>query len=209
MFLLSLKRISAGNLASSNYKHLSQLTKMVIDCASKVDLEVQRKDISNIQINLNGFKLDFDKSLVVIDQLSKSQLNQSNRINILENSIAGKIDRSEYDHLGSLVAKVELYDNFKVNTTSAIQQLQIFQENSINRYENYDNHFNHMGKQLHQTTADVNKAATKQEIHLLAKELQSHELILQNCVSKTSFGEVNVVFNVLVLFIIPNLLYYS
>lgn len=184
------KRISAGDLASSNFKHICHLTQVLMDCATKVELEAQKKELSSVQYNLSELRSEYDKSLGVMDGLSKSQYHQSERIGALEVAVAGKIDRSECDHLQSLVAKVLLYDAFKTDTVEALKRLHRFRDESLDRYALYDRHLQELDEGVDQVRVAVSRAATKQDAHQLARELRDLDERLGLCASTAALSEV-------------------
>lgn len=184
-------RISAGNLASSNFKQINFLAKLVSECATKLDLEVVRKDISGTQFDLQVLRKDFNTSLGVIDELSNSQYHQSNRISTLESSVAGKIDRSEVDHLQSLVAKVLLYDSFKTNTTVVLDQYQAFRDQTLGRLEGHDQHLAAADTELRLLGEGLSLTASKRDARALAQELQQHDELLKLCATKKELEEVD------------------
>ncbi len=164
--------------------------KLVNECSTKLELEVQKKELSGVQFNLETLRVDFDHSLGVIDELSNSQHHQSNRIAVLEGSVAGKLDRSECDHLQSLVAKVLLYDGFKADTTEAVKQLQAFRSMSLGRYDAYDQHLGTVDEDLRQLHKALTLAATRKEVHQLGKEIVSIEHRLESCVGVNTVSQV-------------------
>lgn len=164
--------------------------KLVNECATKLELEVQKKELSGVQFNLETLRVDFNHSLGVIDELSNSQCHQSNRITVLEGSVAGKLDRSECDHLQSLVAKVLLYDGFKTDTTEAVKQLQAFRSMSLNRYDTYDEHLCSLDGDLQQLQRALSLTATRKEVHQLGKEIVAVETRLDTCASADTVSQV-------------------
>jgi len=185
-------RISAGNLASSNFKQINYLAKIVSECATKIELETQRKDLSATQWDLNVLRKDFDTSLGVVDQLSNSQYSQSQRISSLESSVAGKIDRSEVDHLQSLVAKVLLYDAFKTDTTDALKQLHAFRLSALDRLSGLDKHQEVVGEEVRALHEGLSLTASKRDVKALALELQMHEDLIRLCASKEALSLVKI-----------------
>ncbi|KAJ1438781.1 hypothetical protein B484DRAFT_444391 [Ochromonadaceae sp. CCMP2298] len=175
------KKISAGNLATSNFKHITHLTELVHECATKLELDGTRKELAAARHDASVLRVDFEHSLAVVDQLSSAQLHQNNRTQTLESSVAGKIDRAECDHLQSLVSKVLLYDAFKSDTTQAMQELQHFRERSLQQYTQYEQQLSSLDAELQQAMLGLSRAATKKEAHALAKELQQHEQKLSQC----------------------------
>lgn len=183
-------RISAGHLASANFKQIGHLMKLVNECATKLELEVQKKELSGVQFNLEALRVDLNHSLGVIDELSNSQCHQSNRIAVLEGSVAGKLDRSECDHLQSLVAKVLLYDGFKTDTTEAVKQLQAFRSMSLTKYDAYDAHLGSVEEDLQQLQRALSLTATRKELHQLGKEIVAVETRLDTCASINTVSQV-------------------
>lgn len=178
-------RISAGNLATSNYKQIEELTKVITEYATKKDVEQQKEITMNIQLHVTELSNDFNISLNVIDQLSKSQLHCNHRINNLENNLINKIDRSECDHLESLVAKVMLYDNFKVNSIIALERLDKFQSSTIIQNDIYNNELKNIHEQLQQVTYDITQASTKYDTDQLTQHLYQHDNLMKDFASKT------------------------
>lgn len=162
-----------------------------MECATKVELEVQKKELSGVQFNLAELRRDFDKSLGVIDGLSKSQLHQSERILALESAVAGKIDRSEVDHLQSLVAKVLLYDAFKTDTIEALRRLHAFRDHTISRCEEYEEHLRMLDEAMQEANATLSRTATKRDTHQLAGELQRLEERLRDYALCEQLAEVS------------------
>lgn len=184
LYLMIMIRISAGNLATSNYKQIEELTKVITEFATKKDIEQQKQITMNIQLHLTELSNDFNISLNVIDQLSKSQLHCNNRINNLENNLVNKIDRSECDHLESLVAKVMLYDNFKVNSIIALERLDKFQSSTIIQNDSYNNKLKNIHEQLQQVTYDITQTSTKHDTDQLAEHLYQHDNLMKDFASK-------------------------
>lgn len=143
-----------------------------------------------MRVDLETLRVDFDHSLGVIDELSSSQCHQSNRISVLEGSVAGKLDRSECDHLQSLVAKVLLYDGFKTDTTEAVKKLQAFQSMSLNRYGAYDEHLGSVDADLQQVHRALSLTATRKEVHQLGKEIVTMGHRLDGCASVHTVSQV-------------------
>lgn len=184
-------RISAGNLASSNFKQINYLAKIVSECATKIELESHRKDLSATQYDLTVLRKDFDASLGVIDQLSNSQYSQSHRISALESSVAGKIDRSEVDHLQSLVAKVLLYDAFKTDTTDALKQLHFFRLSALDRLGGLDKHQEEVDEEVRALHEGLTLTASKRDVKALALELQAHEDLIRLKAAKDELSQVH------------------
>lgn len=179
-------RISAGDLASSNFKQINYLAKLVSDCTTKLELESHKKLLSATQFDLEVLRTDFNNSLGVIDQLSNSQCSQSNRISALESSVAGKIDRSEVDHLQGLVAKVLLYDAFKTDTTESLHQLHAFRLSASDRLGEHDAHLEGVDEEVRRLHESLALTATKRDTKALALELQAQEDMIRLCSSKDS-----------------------
>ena len=178
-------RISAGNLATSNYKQIEELTKVITEFATKKDVEQQKQLTMDIQLHLTELSNDFNLSLNVIDQLSKSQLHSNHRINNLENNLINKIDRSECDHLESLVAKVMLYDNFKMNSIIALERLDKFHSSTIVQNDIYNNKLKNIHEQLQQVTYDITQASTKHDTDQLKQLFHQHNNLMKEFASKT------------------------
>jgi len=138
-----------------------------------------------IQFNLSELRNDFDTTLSVIDQLSNSQLHSNNRINNLETNIISKIDRSECDHLESLVAKVMLYDSFKANSIATLERLEKIQVSTINQHNIYDNEINNIYQQLQQAMYEITQSSTKYDTNHLKKQLSQHDDLIKDLASKT------------------------
>ena len=162
----------------------------MLECATKLELADEKNELKATKEKLAVLRTDFDNSLGVVDQLSNSQLHQSNRIGVLESTVAGKLDRSECDHLQSLVAKVLFYDAFKADTTASLQELHAFRASTELRCTGYDSQLTSVEEELQLLSQGLSRAATKKELHLLAKELQVHEGKLTTCASKVSVAEV-------------------
>jgi predicted nucleic acid-binding Zn-ribbon protein len=161
-----------------------------MECATKVELESQKKELSYVQFSLTELRGDYEKSLGVMDGLSKSQYHQSERIGAMESAMAGKIDRAEVDHLQSLVAKVMMYDAFKTDTLEALKRLHRFRDESLQRYEDYDQHLQSLDDEVRQAQEALSRTATKRDLHQLAKELQGLEQRLLLCASNDALSEV-------------------
>ena len=183
-------RIAAGDLASSNFQQLSHLSKSLRECATKADLAKQQLQIDDLEAALLRLQQSFDKVIVLTDQLSRSQLHQGQRISNLESAVAGKIDRSECDHLESLVAKVELYDDFRMSTIRAVSGLQDFQELAVGRLQEAEEQLRRHQQSLQQQAADMGRLAPKRELHSLAKELQQQQLDINKRATKDNLEQV-------------------
>lgn len=166
------------------------MAKLVADCATKLDLESHKKLLSATQFDLEVLRTDFDNSLGVVNQLSNSQCSQSNRISALESSVAGKIDRSEVDHLQGLVAKVLLYDAFKTDTIESLQQLHVFRLSASARLGEHDAHLVGVDEEVRRLHESLALAATKRDTKALALELQAQEDMIRLCSSKDSVAKV-------------------
>lgn len=160
------------------------------ECATKLEFESHKKILSATQFDLEVLRADFNSSLGVVDQLSHSQLSQSNRISALESSVAGKIDRSEVDHLQSLVAKVLLYDAFKTDTTESLRQLHSFRVGALDRLGGIDGHVEGLVEELRRLHEAVALTASKRDVKALATELQIHEDLIRLCSSKEALLKV-------------------
>lgn len=161
-----------------------------MDCVTKVEFDDHREVFSNMQKDLSFLRNDFTKSLEVSDQISKAQLHQSARITSVENSIAGKLDRSECDHLTSLVAKVSLYDAFKNESTLNISKLQQFQNDALDRFGTQDLHFMALDNAVDYLSVEVRAAATKNEFSILSEKTNQLTDSIKLFASKASLIEV-------------------
>lgn len=162
-----------------------------MECATKVELEVQKKELSGVQFDLSELRGDYERSLGVLDNLSKSQYHQSERIGALESAVAGKIDRAECDHLQSLVAKVLLYDAFKADTIEALKRLHKFRDESLLRDEGFEGYLAALGRELKDAQSVLSRTATKKDTHQLAHELQDLERRLQEYARNDALSEVS------------------
>ena len=177
-------------MASSNFKQINYLAKLLSECATKLELESHKKQLSATHFDLEVLRTDFNNSLGIVDQLSNSQCSQSNRISSLESSVAGKLDRSEADHLQSLVAKVLLYDAFKTDTTESLQALQAFRVDALKRLEEHDAQLQGVDEEVRHLREVLAMAATKRDTKALALELQAHEDLIRRCSSKDALLQV-------------------
>lgn len=127
----------------------------------------------------------------MIDGLSKSQFHQSERIGSLETSVAGKIDRSECDHLQSLVAKVLLYDSFKNDTVKTMDLLLNFRDDSLDRHNTIQSRLFEISEELRKVWVDLDHTATLDETKLLAQELNDLRKGIDNCATLELVSEVS------------------
>lgn len=155
-----------------------------------MELESQKKELSATQLDLAVLRKDFDISLGVVDQLSNSQCSQSHRISALECSVAGKLDRSEADHLQSLVAKVLLYDAFKTDTTDALKHLHAFRLSALDRLGGLDRHLEGVDEEVRSLQEGLALTASKRDVKALALELQVHDDLIRLCATKDALSQV-------------------
>ena len=165
------KKLTAGELSAANYHQIQRLSKLVSECCTREEVERQYQTLLEIKVVNDKIRDDLDKAFVVTNQLSKSQADLNARVANVEHLISCKLDRSDLHLLESLVAKVELYDEFKKHASVVIDKLQSFEQHSRSRFGNIDDILAEIEAALRQQGGDLAKCASKKETHTLAREL--------------------------------------
>lgn len=166
------------------------MSEVLLECATKADAQKQQAKIEKMDSAISLMQQRFDKLSAMSDQLSRSQLQQGHRISNAEAAVAGKIDRSEVDHLQALVAKVETFDEFKVSTIRAVSHLQDFERHTVAQLRAVTARLEGADDALQRHQTEIGKLATKKELHALAKAAAAQSEELAICARRTETEEV-------------------
>ena len=132
-------------------------------CTSLVDVQT-----TNVQI-----QKDVDRTSRMSENFSKSLMNMNTRVGGVETAIGGKVDKSDFNNIEAMVTRLELFNEFKDETTSSIAQLQSFEQRTQLQFQDCSNTFSAIDKAQDKMAYDVSKTASKKDTHLLAKEIQA------------------------------------
>lgn len=165
-------------MAVSNWEQISKLSQTVSNCISRQEVENQYQNLMEIKVVNDKVKKDLDKTLLVTDYLSKSQLNINNRLTGIESSLSCKIDRSEVSNLESIAAKIDLYEDFKNNTIIELEKLNKSKSDIILSLKEHGQNIAAIQDNINTINTDISKTATKKDTHQIAKEIQKINTLL-------------------------------
>ena len=171
--------MSAGNLAQSNYQQLQLLTNQVADCVRIKDFAQQGAVIVDIQTATVQCQNDLESTFKMSDSFSKSLVNVNSRINGIEASILGKMDKSELGHMEAMVSKIELFNEYKESTAAAIAKLQSFERSTEPIFRDHSHQFALVNSSLDQLKVELGKTALQKNLNSLANEVENHSLALR------------------------------
>lgn len=183
------KRISAGDLATSNYQQIKKLSNIVSGCISRAEVEKIYTELKDVEVEVNKIQEDIEKTLKITDQFNIVQTNQHKRITTLETTIVNKLDRSELAQLEALVAKIALYDEFKKNCLLRLDKLQRASMSLQDTVNTHDDHLQRVDGELGRVEKALQLTATKQEMYKIGNQVEKHIEVLNNCVRMSTFSQ--------------------
>lgn len=126
----------------------------------------------------------------ITDEVNQSQTNLLLQFQHQETILQRKLDRSELHQLQSLVAKVLSYDEFRDRTETMMTRYQGFEASTRNTLEVHTADLKAVHARIDLLTVEVNKAATRRDLHILAKEMKAMSERLELCATNRDLEEV-------------------
>lgn len=112
------------------------------------------------------------------------------KVSALETAMGRKVDRHQWDQVEVLTSKLSTYAEFKQET---VEELQDFHQkiNQINiRHDTLDQRIHVCQQDLQRQSTEMTKLVTRNEIRIIAKELEKVMLQMECTASKDSLDEV-------------------
>lgn len=187
--LVYITSFSAGELAVSNFYQLQKISKVLSACITRQEVEKQYQELMKIEERNKVIQKDLDRLCKVADELNSSHNLINKRVASLDAMVATKLDRSELAHLQALAAKVALYEDFRVDTLDTLDKLMEHDRAADVRLGEHDRHLDNHGDHLADLTNQINKMATKQDAHNLARQLNAHSELISARATVTAHEE--------------------
>eukprot|EP01037_Dinobryon_pediforme_P024418 gene24418-26207_t len=122
-----------------------------------------------------------EKSTVLLDQISKTQLNINNRLSNIELSLTSKLDKAEFSNVEAAVAKLELYEDFRQTTLTSLTSYHEFEKAMKTINADYKQQLQNLfSTQASLEKQLLNKSSTL-EVAALSKEIQKILSNLETC----------------------------
>lgn len=126
----------------------------------------------------------------ITDQLNEGQIHMNDKLHVHEENISCKLDKSELNHLQSLVAKILLYDEFKNQTLITLDEFRAYRITTDETLIQHEEETKKIQENLLEITEEVSKKAHKRDVHVLAKELKKHSDWLEKLAYQSSLDDV-------------------
>ena len=175
--------ISAGDLATANYEAICKINKMVAECITRAEVEVQYQNLYEIRTTNQKIQKDLAVSIKMTEDLTKAHANMSGKLGVIEATLPNKLDRSEVNYIESIADKVDLYDEFKANTLAHLQSLQLSADEAVSNLEQHAHHLTSIDQYLAQVTVRVDAAALQKDMNKVQEVLTKHQSKLDECAS--------------------------
>lgn len=166
------RRYTAGELASSNFFQIQKLQQVVAHCISRDEVEKQYRELMKIEETNKRIQQNLAVISQITDDINVSQSNLLDQFHHQETILQRKLDRSELHQLQSLVTKVVSYDEFRERTERNMEHFSHFEKKTDRTLESHDKTLNDVNARLDLLHIEVNKCASRRDLHVVAKELK-------------------------------------
>lgn len=92
----------------------------------------------------------------------------------------------------SLVAKITLYDEFKEHTLDSLDEFNLFKENTLKTLSAQSKINQTTQQTLETVQSEINKLASRKDLHNIAKELAAHSIRIDNCAKQNDLDAAKV-----------------
>lgn len=112
------------------------------------------------------------------------------KVSDLESSIGRKVDRHQWEHLEVLASKLSTYAEFKTNTVSKFDELQRELSQMRGQHDRLTEELQSCHNEVQRQKNEVTKLASRNELRLVAKELEKVVNQMEQTATKSSLGQV-------------------
>lgn len=183
------REMPAGELAYLNSMNIQQISASLAECARQVEVANSFKEMASAnEVKLRMVQnyacpLDMGKSL------QQAQQDSSRRLTGVEMLVALKVDRSEMGTLDNLAESLNMYENFKNNTLSTLEQQALVNNKVGDELSDHAKQIQEAHSDRGRLSSGVAAAATKVELSSLAHQLRSVTDMTGLCAAKSSLDE--------------------
>lgn len=157
---------------------------------SREEYEVQSKQLGSLQLKQEKMSNEVQHLLEIVTLLQNQSLEHSNTLAIHESLIQNKLDKSELPRLQALMKIILLYEEFKNQTLTQLEQFRNYEEISRKRIDELEINKKQHNDRITSIESDLSKFAHRKDIHIIAKELKLHSERLDKCAQLTQLETV-------------------
>lgn len=183
-------RYSVADISLMNSQQILNINKELTECISRAEVEQQYQSLVDIRISNIKLQRNMEKSTVLLDQISKTQLNINNRLSNIELSLTSKLDKAEFSNVEAAVAKLELYEDFRQTTLTSLTSYHEFDKAMKTINADYKQQLQNLfSTQASLEKQLLNKSSTL-EVAALSKEIQKILSNLETCAQSSDVKQV-------------------
>lgn len=189
--IINNRKVTAGELAASNYYFLQKLNKTVSNCIQKEEFQEHTVAINLLQKDHVKFTKELQSLLEILTLIQKEQVEHEDRLNLYDHTIQQKLDKSELSQLQSMMKIILLYDDFRKQTEENLVELNQFQKQTTVNIDELQKDLQKSFKKIEEMQNELPRFALKRDIHIVAKELKEQSQRIDKCASISSVDEVS------------------
>ena len=113
-----------------------------------------------------------------------------NKVADLESSLGRKVDRHQWEQLEVLASKLSTYAEFKIKAISRFDEVQHELNQMNGRHDRLSEEFQICRNDVQRQASEMTKLATRNELRLIAKELEKTVNQMEQTAAKSSLDQV-------------------
>jgi hypothetical protein len=178
-------------LATSNYYQLQKISKAITTFITRAEVERQYNELLEIKEENKTIQNDLGSLHNIINEMNMVQSHFNETMAQQEVRLSMKLDRSELPFLQSLANKVMTYEEFKSDSLKRLGSIEKKLPTIDSAIDRNSTDIELMNNNIQDNILfNMNKMALKKDVHVLAKELKSHQQVLETVAFKTNIDEV-------------------
>ncbi len=168
-----------NQIVTENTKKLKDIIDNNHNLVTKADFTQQMMVLtSDLNSHLQNLK-ENTTSLEMGNQLSQSQSELNNKVNILEQLSSCKVDKSEISQITALAKKLENFSEFSNQTTNSINKLENDANLLIEMSNKHKENIEQLQQQTNQNTLDIENCAKQNVADFLKNEINNINKLLE------------------------------
>mmetsp|Transcript_6338 Transcript_6338/g.8865 ORF Transcript_6338/g.8865 Transcript_6338/m.8865 type:complete len:366 (+) Transcript_6338:2-1099(+) len=185
------RRFTVAEISLINSQKIVQLFENISNCVSRAEAEQQLQSLLELRISCIKIQNQLDKSMSLMDQLSKAQVAINNRLNNHDLSISLKLDKTDVNNLDTALAKLDVYENFKQNTLTSLEERLKFENEIMTTVQGHSSKLSQISTTLLESEEEIDSKASKIQLISMLTDLREMNKLLNKCASSTALNEVD------------------
>jgi len=183
-------RFTVAEISLINSQQIVQLFEDFSNCVSRDEAQQQFQSLMELRISCIKIQNQMEKTMTLMDQLTKAQVDINNRLNSIDFSISLKVDKTYVNNIDTAISKLDIYETFRQNTMISLEERLQFEKEITETMQGQTSKLSQIIIKQLESEEKVQTKASKTQLISISNELKEMGKILNNCASSSVLNEV-------------------